>query len=54
MQQIENNDDDKQIDLSAAYLNLPIWSSTAIINLDDYCRLFESRSQLYKDFKIII
>jgi hypothetical protein len=31
---------------SVAYLNSPLWSSTTIINLDDYCRLFESRSQL--------
>jgi hypothetical protein len=45
MQQLEENDD-KNIGSSVAYLCLPVWSSTTTINLDDYCRLFESRSQL--------
>lgn len=31
---------------SVTYLTMPIWSSTAILNMDDYCHVFESRSQL--------
>jgi hypothetical protein len=34
----------EEIDSSVAYFHAPLWSSTTIINLDDYCRLFESRS----------
>ncbi|CAF4790178.1 unnamed protein product [Rotaria sp. Silwood1] len=45
MQQVEEHNG-KNIDSSIAYLHLPLWSSTTIINLDDYCRLFDSRSQL--------
>jgi hypothetical protein len=45
MQQVEE-DSDKNSHSSIAYLNFPLRSSTAIINLDDYCHLFESRSQL--------
>ncbi|CAF0733727.1 unnamed protein product [Adineta steineri] len=45
IQQTED-DTDKKIDASVAYLHLPIWSSKSIINLDDYCRIFESRSKL--------
>ena len=46
MQQIEENNSEN-IDSSVTYLNLPLWSSRTIINPDDYCRVFESRSQLY-------
>jgi hypothetical protein len=45
MQQVEE-DNEQKIDSSVAYFNASIWSSTTIINLDDYCRLFESRSHL--------
>ena len=45
MQQVAENND-KNIGSSVAYLHLPLWSSTKMINLDDYCHLFESRSQL--------
>ncbi len=45
MQQVEE-ETIENIDSSVAYLNSPLWSSTTIINLDDYCCLFESRSQL--------
>ncbi|CAF1385836.1 unnamed protein product, partial [Rotaria sordida] len=45
MQQVEEHNG-KQNGSSVAYLHLPSWSSTTLINLEDYCRLFESRSQL--------
>ncbi|UJR20018.1 hypothetical protein I4U23_023152 [Adineta vaga] len=45
MQHIEDNND-ANMHSSVTYLNLPLWSSTTNIKLDDYCRLFESRSQL--------
>ena len=45
MQEIEDNND-KNTDSSVAYLSLPVWSSRTTMNLDDYCRVFESRSQL--------
>jgi hypothetical protein len=41
-----DEDNGENIDSSVGYLHLPVWSSRTIINLDDYCRLFESRSQL--------
>lgn len=44
--QVSEENTNESIDSSVAYLNLPVWSSTTIINLDDYCRLFESRSKL--------
>lgn len=45
MQQVEENNS-KHIGSSVAYLRLPLWSSTTLISLNDYCRLFESRAQL--------
>ncbi|CAF1253259.1 unnamed protein product [Rotaria sordida] len=45
MQEVEENNG-KHIDSSVAYLSLPLWSSRTTMNLDDYCRVFESRSQL--------
>jgi len=46
MQQVEENKD-TNIGSSVAYLHLPLWSSSTINSLDDYCRLFESRSHLW-------
>ncbi|CAF3578845.1 unnamed protein product [Adineta steineri] len=45
MQQVEESNT-KNIGSSVAYLQMPLWSSTTCMNLNDYCRLFESRSQL--------
>ncbi len=53
MQQVEE-DNGKEIGSSVAYFNSQIWSSTTIINLDDYCRLFETRSQLSVYLYIIV
>lgn len=45
MQQVEEGSNE-DIGSSVAYLRSPLWSSKTVINPNDYCRLFESRSQL--------
>lgn len=45
MQQVEEGSSE-EIGSSVAYLHSPLWSSKTLINPDDYCRLFENRSQL--------
>ncbi|CAF1500184.1 unnamed protein product [Adineta ricciae] len=45
MQQVEENNSGS-LHSSVAYLNLPLWLPPTSLKLDDYCRLFESRSQL--------
>ena len=45
MQQVEEGSSE-EIGSSVAYLRSPLWSSTTVITSNDYCRLFQSRSQL--------
>ncbi|UJR20063.1 hypothetical protein I4U23_023196 [Adineta vaga] len=45
IQQVEE-DSEKNLDPSVAYLRVKLWSGKTITNLDDYCHLFESRAQL--------
>nr|BAK02006.1 predicted protein [Hordeum vulgare subsp. vulgare] len=45
IQRVEE-DSDKGLDASIAYLRAKVWSGKTMINLEDYCHLFESRAQL--------